>query len=154
MNISRLSFAVLLIALLVSACAPKSTEPQPPEILYGQDVCDGCGMIISEARFAAATILLDGKALKFDDIGDMLVYHMDHPEAQVKAWFVHDYKSEAWIRGETAFFVEDDIKTPMGGGIVAFEDQAAAEAFGAEIKGKLFRFDELRVEVHLEVHGG
>jgi copper chaperone NosL len=145
---------LLLAALLLAACAPKSNEPQPPEILYGQDLCDACGMIIDEARFAAATILLDGQALKFDDIGEMVIYHLDHPEAQVKAWFVHDYDSEAWIRGETAHFVKGDLKTPMGGSIAAFETQAAAEAFAAAVNGKLFTLDELRVELHLTVHGG
>ncbi len=145
---------VLLVALLLSACAPKSDEPQPPEILYSQDLCDACGMIIDDARFAAATILLDGQALKFDDIGDMVIYHLDHPEAQVKAWFVHDYDSEAWIRGETAHFVKGDLKTPMDGSIAAFEDQTAADAFAAAVNGKLFTLDELRVEIHLTVHGG
>ena len=145
---------VLLVALLLTACAPKSDEPQPPEILYGQDLCDACGMIVDDARFAAATILLDDRALKFDDISDMVIYHLDHPEAQVKAWFVHDYDSEAWIRGETAHFVKGDLKTPMGGSIAAFEDQAAAEAFAAAVNGKLFTLDELRVELHLTVHGG
>ncbi len=161
MKTLRLTFAcfsravpyVLLVALLIAACAPKSNEPQPPEILYGQDLCDACGMIVDDARFAAATILLDGQTLKFDDIGDMVIYHLDHPEAQVKAWFVHDYNSEAWMRGETAHFVKGGLKTPMGGSIAAFEDQAAAEAFAAAVNGKLFTLDELRVEIHLTVHG-
>ena len=140
--------------LLLSACSPKSAEPQPPGIAYGQDTCDACGMIISDAKFAAATLLTGGEALKFDDIGEMVTYHMDHPEAQVKAWFVHDYKSEAWIRGETAFFVSSDqLQTPMGGGVAAFEKKDDAEAFAAEKSGKVLTLDELRVEFHLKVHG-
>ena len=150
-----LNVCLLLSAFcfLLSACGSPSSEPQPPEIIYGQDVCDGCGMIISEAKFAAATILTNGETRKFDDMGDMLVYHMDHPEAQVKVWFVHNYKSEAWIRGETAYYVKGDIKTPMGGAIAAFEDKATAEAFAAEVNGKVYTLDEIRVEVHIAVHG-
>jgi copper chaperone NosL len=140
--------------LLLAACSPKSNEPQPPNIAYGQDTCDACGMIISDAKFAAATLLTGGEALKFDDIGEMVTYHMDHPVQQVKAWFVHDYQSEAWIRGETAFFVlSDQLQTPMGGGVAAFEKKDDAEAFAAEKSGKVLTLDELRVEVHLKVHG-
>ena len=149
-------YGLLLTAfcLLLTACSPKSNEPQPPNIAYGQDMCDACGMIISDAKFAAATLLTSGEAIKFDDIGEMVAYHMDHPEQQVKAWFVHDYKSEAWIRGEAAFFVKSDqLQTPMGGGVAAFEKKDDAEAFAAEKSGKVLTLDELRVEVHLKVHG-
>ena len=50
-------------------------EAQPPEIHYGEDVCDACGMLISEAKFAAASVDQDGTAHKFDDIGDLLDYY-------------------------------------------------------------------------------
>lgn len=153
MNTARLVSSVLLACAFLAACGSKDAEPRLPEIVYGQDVCDGCGMIIDDARFAAATLLVNGETRKFDDIGDMLVYHMDHPEAQVKAWFVHDHESESWIRGETAYFVKGEIKTPMGGGIAAFADQVAAEAFAAEVNGKLYDLNELRVEMHTTVHG-
>ena len=152
-DLSRRTLYFLLTALLLAACAPGNDGPQPPEILYGQDVCDSCGMIISEARFAAATLLTNGEFRKFDEIGDMMLYHMERPEDQVQAYFVHDYKSEAWIRGETAFFVEGDVTTPMGGSIVAFEDQAEAKAFAVEVNGKVFTLYDLRVEAHLKVHG-
>ncbi len=155
MNISplRVAYGVLLIGL-TAACAPQSSTPQPPEIIYGQDVCDGCGMIISDARFAAALVLTNGEGRKFDDIGEMLTYQMEHPEAQVKAWFVHDYSSTAWIRGETAVYVKGaGLQTPMGGNIVAFENRALAEDYVTETKGHIYTLDELRAETHLIVHG-
>jgi copper chaperone NosL len=151
---SRITIYYLLIVLLVTACAQKSNEPQPPEIIIGQTLCDSCGMIISEAKFAAATIMLNGEPRKFDDIGEMIKYHMmDHPEAQVKVWFVHDYPSKEWMRGETAFFVlSPKLKTPMGGGVAAFRDQAAAKKFAIDLEGKVYNFDELRVELHRTLH--
>jgi copper chaperone NosL len=150
----RLTLYCLLFAVPLAACAPKSTEPQPPAIAYGQDVCEGCGMIIDDAKFAAATITLQGKAHKFDDIGDMLVYHMDHPEEQVKVWFVHDYQTQNWMRGETAFYVlSPQIDSPMGHGLAAFEQKSAAEAFAAERQTTVLTFDEVRVAIHMKVHG-
>ena len=145
---------VLCLVGLLAACAKGSGEPKPPEILYGQDLCSQCGMVIDDPRFAAATILKDGSSLKFDDAGEMLIYHMNHPEKQVQVWWAHDFRTEEWIRGETAFYVKaDTLKTPMGTGIVAFADRAQAEEAAQESKGKIYTFDEIRAQVHMDVHG-
>ena len=148
------SFVILPVLLtLLLACSPKPEGPQPPEIIYGQEMCSACGMVIDVPRFAAATLLIDGQYLKFDDAGEMLSYHMNHPEDQVAAWFVHDYPSEKWIRGEQAIFVESpSLQTPMGSGIAAFADRAEAEAFAVERSGKLFTLDEMRAQVHMIKH--
>jgi len=152
---SRITFYVLLITLLFSACAPSdNSAPQPPDIAYGRDLCDACGMIISDAKFAAATVLADGETRKFDDIGDMFGYHGDHPEHQVRAWFVHDHDTEKWLRGEKAFYVVGpNIQSPMGHGIVAFAEKAAAETFAAGLGVNALTFDEARAAAHMEMHG-
>ena len=152
------SFAntLLILSLILAAlpaCKPKPEGPQPPEIDFGHTTCDACGMFIDQPRFAAATLLTNGEYLKFDDAGEMLTYHMNHPEAQVAAWFVHDYSSEEWIRGETATFVNSEtVQTPMASGIVAFADPTEAEAFAVERSGKLFTLDEMRAQVHMVEH--
>lgn len=144
----------LLLIFLLTACAQKPTGPQPPDIAYGQTVCDACGMIIDDAHFAGATITVEGKTHQFDDIGEMLVYHMEHLEEQAEVWFVHDYATETWIRGETAFYVmSEKIASPMAGGVVAFADQAAAATYAAEHQATVMSFDDVRVAVHLKVHG-
>jgi copper chaperone NosL len=110
-------------------------------------------MIISEARFAAASLTAGGQAHKFDDIGDMFAYHQEHPEEQVRAWFVHDYSSEAWIRGETAFYVTAaDINSPMGHGIGAFAEKTAAEAFAREHAAEVLAFDSVRAAPTMHGH--
>jgi len=137
--------ALVLAALLLSSCGSKSSEPLPPEIIYGQEMCDRCGMIISDVRFASAILLNNGEYRKFDDVGEMLAYQNDHPDEQVDALFVHDYLSEEWIRGETAFYVQsEDLQTPMGSGIVAFANQVEAESFAVEWHGKVQSLDDLR----------
>lgn len=150
-SVSLLILGLVLAAL--AACQPKPASPQPPEIRYGQETCSACGMVIDDPRFAAATLLKDGKYLKFDDAGEMLSYHMKHPQTQVAAWFVHDYPSQSWIRGEEAFFVQStSLQTPMGSGVVTFADQAAAEAFAAERDGKVFSLDQIRAQVSMKAH--
>ena len=140
---------VLSVVIVLSACAPASTETKPPDIKYNRDVCDSCGMIISDPKFAAATLMTNGETRKFDDIGDMVAYHAQHSELQVKAWFVHDYPTQAWIRAEDAFFVvsREKLITPMGRGVAAFSAQSAAEAFSKNLGVKILTFEELKKEI-------
>jgi copper chaperone NosL len=149
----RAGMYAVIAAVWLSACAPAG--PQPPEIAYGQDVCDECGMIVSEAKYAAATLVEKGGPHKFDSIADMLAYHMERPNEQVRAWFVHDYGTGNWIRAETAFYVVNDkIHSPMPPGIAAFESQDAAKAFAVEVgSGNIMVFDDVRAAVHLALHG-
>lgn len=160
MKLSRRRFlicaACATAGAILAACAPSNAEPTPPDIAYGQDVCDTCGMIISDPKFASALVLEDGSFLKFDDLGDMFVHHMNHPNLKVKAWFVHDYGTEIWFRGEMAFYVASaSIKAPMNGGLAAFAQRPEAEAFAQQLGGeaKVLTFDEARAHVHMTVHG-
>lgn len=145
---------LVALVFLLAACAPQNTGPQPPEIAYGQDLCEECGMIISEAKFAAATVLKDGQARKFESIADMMAYHMmEHPDQVVSAWFVHDYNSEHWIDAQTAVYVlSAEINAPMPPGLAAFEKPADAEAFAATVNGTVLTYDEMRAQVHLSMH--
>ena len=150
-----LAMPLLVVGLALATCAPRSgnDEPQPPEIAYGQDTCDACGMIIDEPRFAGALLLESGDTLKFDDIGDMFIYHMDHPDRRVRAWFVHDFNTEQWTRGETAYYIfSRSIASPMGHGFAAFADRAPAEAFAAGLGASVLNFDLARATAHVEIH--
>lgn len=136
--------AVILLAVLLGACAPQNSEVQPPEIAYGQDMCDHCGMLISEPKFASALILEDGTPLKFDDTGEMLKYMQENQDVQVKAWFVHDYDTEAWVNAEAAHFVAvPGLASPMGFGIAAFETADAAGRFASMQNAEVLSFAQI-----------
>lgn len=153
MNRLWIPACVLLLGLAAACAGPASDEPQPPDIVYSQDVCEHCGMLIDDARFAAALVMVDGPAHKFDDIAEMVMYQMDHPDQQVRAWFVHNYPTESWTRAETAFYVMSvDVDTPMGGGVAAFETQAEAEGFAQSHNTTVLNFDEMRAMVHMTLH--
>lgn len=130
-----LLWAAGLPLLASAACRRSAEEPAPPAIVYGEDVCDECGMILDQARYAAATLLPDGdgwRPLRFDDIGDMLRYHRSHPEPAPAYWYVHDHASEAWLDGRTATYVRaPQLRTPMASGLAAFATREAAQAFAA-----------------------
>ena len=133
---------LLTCNFLLAACAA-SNEIKPPEITYNRDMCEACGMIISDARFAAATLTTDGRSFKFDDAGEMFGYHARNSQMQVRAWFVHDYESKKWIDGKDAFFViARDIKSPMGTGVAAFAERAVAETFAKRFNAQVLTFDQ------------
>jgi copper chaperone NosL len=153
MNRSLFTAHCLLITFLLAACSSQPAGPRPPEIIYGQDICEQCGMIISEAKYAAATLVENGDPRKFESIGDMVVYHMEHPDQKVEAWFVHDYNTDSWIRAETAFYVlSERIQSPMPPGLAAFEAEDDAEAFAATVDSVVLSFDEMRGQVHVAAH--
>ncbi|MCB0082360.1 MAG: hypothetical protein KDE47_15580, partial [Caldilineaceae bacterium] len=44
---------LVVIGLIVSACARGDAKPNPPAIRYGEDACAECNMIINDVRYAA-----------------------------------------------------------------------------------------------------
>lgn len=150
--IARLGF-ILALALSIVGCAAQGGI-RPPDIAYGQDVSVGCGMIISDPAFAAGSVLEDGEVLKFDDVGDMLKYHFERPDREVAEYFVHDYKTDAWLTANDAVFVQtDSLVSPMGYGVAAFATRAAAEAFAADRSGEVWTLNDLKLYVHEVAHG-
>jgi len=135
----------LLLLLLLAACGGGADTSAPPEILYGQDVCDQCNMIISEEKFAAAYWTAGGEARRFDDMGEMMAYLGDHPDEAVATAWVHDVNSAEWLAAADAWYVMNSgLTTPMGTGIVALgsEEAANALAYGQEM-ALVLRFDDL-----------
>lgn len=131
-----------LVAILVVGCSSAADFDEPPEIVYGEDVCERCSMIINEARYAAAYVTDDGEAHRFDDIGGMFAHHEETAIEMVVFW-VHDFESEEWLRAEEAYYVKGDHITPMGFGIIAFAQRADADAWVAAEGGLVMTFAEL-----------
>ena len=138
---------LLIIAFLLGACGSSPDLDKPPEIVYGQDVCDECGMIINEARFAASYVTTTGEVRRFDDIGNMLLHTYKH-QAEVHVYWVHDFNTEAWINAEKATLVlNPDLVTPMAWSLAAFATEADAGAYVAKFGGTISTFAALQQEV-------
>jgi copper chaperone NosL len=137
-------FILITLLLVLTACAGNaSAELEPPTIHYGEDICEFCGMIISEERYAAGYLTSDGQEHIFDDIGNMIRNHLKN-EDEVTAFFVHDQASSMWIRAETAHYTySEELTTPMLSGLVAFASTEEAADFSAESGGAVLTFDEL-----------
>ncbi len=83
-------------------------------------------MLISELVYAAAYQAAGAEARVFDDIG-CLRNAARKETGPLTAWF-HDADTREWIEGTAAVFVTSpEIRSPMGGGLIAYRDRTAAE---------------------------
>ena len=145
----RTCIVLALGTLALLAACDKDNPDTPPNITYGVSVCADCDMIISDERYASATIAADERGhptpLLFDDIGDQIKYEAANAELHVLSRWVHDHATRQWIRAESASYVRSSaLHTPMASGIAAFASRPAAEAARAELPvGEILMFVEL-----------
>ncbi|HEX7011075.1 MAG TPA: nitrous oxide reductase accessory protein NosL [Phycisphaeraceae bacterium] len=119
-------------AALLAGCQ-RQPITGPPTIQYGQDVCSRCGMIISDARFAAAAIVQGSdqelQYRLFDDLGCLIVDERDHPERRMAVRYVMAADTEQWVNAAAAVYVPSDpARSPMAYNILAYADPARARA--------------------------
>jgi copper chaperone NosL len=146
-NARRVFWLVLFIAVIMAACQPAEDASGPPEIRYGEDVCDRCNMLIAEPRFATAYGTTESEVRRFDDIGCLFLHAQEEAESVASYW-VHDFDSEEWIAAEEATFVHNpDLVTPMGWGVAAFAAAEDAESYQADGGGSLLTFGELQAQI-------
>lgn len=144
-NFRLVTVLALVLGLgALTACGDTEEASGPPEIVEGRTICDECGMIIDEIRFAAAYRTTDGVERRFDDIGGLLAQgQRDDLLADAEIW-VHDFDSHAPVVAQEATFVlSGQVTTPMAWGVIAFESAAAARALADEVEGSVVTWAEL-----------
>ncbi|MBK6984296.1 MAG: nitrous oxide reductase accessory protein NosL [Bacteroidetes bacterium] len=129
--------AVVLPIILFSFFSCGQKDPDP--IKLNSDNCDNCGMTISNPKFAAVLFTTKGRTYKFDDISCLLDYKNDNKEKAINAGlyvasFLSDYKL---LPVETAIYIKgDNVKSPMGGNIAAFNDRESANTYAVDLSAE------------------
>jgi copper chaperone NosL len=136
----RLLPALLTLAAIATA-ACGANDDGPPSIVVDRTACSQCTMLVSEIAYASAYRAGSAGTRVFDDIGCMLEAMkrdgVRAGDAALRVW-VHDAQTNEWIDGAAAVFViAPEVKTPMGGGIIAYRDAARAERVATEHHGRL-----------------
>jgi nitrous oxide reductase accessory protein NosL len=134
----RAMIALLAAAPVLAACKP--TKEGPEEVRWGREVCEICGMIISDPRFGAEVRGgPEKKLVKFDDIGDALHWWRIQPwsdDPDVEIW-VRDYETGTrWLDARQVRYVTE-VVSPMDYGF------GAVQSSGPDTVS----FDEMYAEV-------
>ena len=153
-------FACMTITGLALLCGLSSCEREaadgPPSIRLGESVCVECDMIISDERFATATIVEGPRGPEprlFDDFNCQVNYESSHPEEEIITRWSHDYHTVEWLPTVDAYFLcSSGLRTPMASNAAAFSAESGADALASELGGDTMRFETLWKR--LSVNGG
>ena len=141
----------ILIALLSVFLFSCNVAPQP--ITYGTDACHFCNMTIVDRQHASQLVNSKGKAYKFDAIECMVHSLQDEfkPE-EIALFLVADFnKPGEWLDANSAsFLVSDQIASPMGANLSAFEDQDVAQKMLEKFTGKRYNWKEIQEHLKQE----
>ena len=126
-----------LIGLGVPWSLQVLAEARPVRV--GVDVCPFCNMTVIDARYAAQMVTRTGKVYSYDAI-ECLVDHLNGyggPKVQPGELYAPDFASSTAKKAEERpvrelmFLYHPRIRTPMGGGLVAFARAEDADRFVA-----------------------
>ncbi len=129
--------------LLTGGCGSES-DAGPPTIRYDDSICDECGMIISDERFATATIIQGDRGnepMIFDDFNCQIIFENKHTDLTITGRWSNDYSSKEWLETQNAWFVKSpNLRTPMASNMAAFASKEEAQSFAKTIDGDTVDF--------------
>jgi copper chaperone NosL len=134
-----MSFAIIL---LFSSC-----DVKPRALQTGKDNCDYCQMTLSDVRFGAELITQKGKIYVFDDPHCVISFIKEKKvdKSEIKDVYLTDYSgSHELVKINIAhLYRSDDLRSPMGGNIAAFENNDSLIKLMVAMKGERVIWDDL-----------
>ena len=134
--------------------ARRDDDPGPGPVDVGNDRCPYCSMSVIDVRFAAQQVTVSGRVHVYDAIECLVDHLAGHGGPALTAgWcFVADHAASS--RAQASLVSVHDatilhharLRTPMGGGLVAFADEPAAADFVRErglADARVWRWDAL-----------
>lgn len=136
---------LIVILFVFVSC---SSDPEP--LRYGKDICYSCKMTLVDEKFGAEIVTKKGKFYKFDDLNCMVGFYNSNYEAHesMEHILVIDFTHPGMlIDVQQAFFVKtSEIRTPMAGGIAAFDNKEDQATQNEKWKGTLLAWADVVAE--------
>ena len=131
---------MVIIGMGIMSCEIKS---QP--IAYGSDVCKYCSMIIVDQQHGSELITDKGKVHKFDSIECLLNYRNENDESGVAMKLCNhfDTPGELIDLEQATFLISEELPSPMGAFLTAFESEDSAKKAKKKYGGSIFSWNEL-----------
>lgn len=123
---------------------------RPQEINYGSDSCHFCSMTIVDKIHGAEIVTKKGKVFKYDAI-ECMVNNLKEIGTQNIALYLsnHYARPEELIDAtEATFLISENLPSPMGAFLTAFEKESDVEKALAEKGGHLYTWDELLLKLN------
>lgn len=138
---------IILLMIVMAAC---STQPVP--IHFGQEACSYCRMLISDNRYGGELVTTRGKAYKFDSIECMTAYILKEKKGSENIknlWTINFSDPGHFINvSQSLFLISDDLKSPMGLNLSAYDSPNAIKKTSNLNKEKIIRWPEVKTYVH------
>lgn len=122
-----------------------SCEIGPKPIHYGEDGCEYCKMTIVDKQHASELVTSKGKVYKFDAIECMVNFRKEHEDIQYALYLVSDFNTPGDMVDATmaTFLISENISSPMGANLAAFQNQRIASDAVKNYGGKLYTWNEI-----------
>lgn len=138
----------MVVIILFISC---SKEPQA--IVYNQDSCSHCKMIISDQRYGAEIVTSKGKNYKYDSIECMTaaLLTQEIPEDVYSIWVIDFNNPEHFIKAREAWYLHSSLlKSPMGMNLSAVSSQQLAQKVENDYPGDVIQWPEIEKIVKSE----
>jgi len=149
-KISKMRSKTSVFVVLLSLFFATSCKVEPKEINYGQDHCLLCDMTVVDKSHSAQYVTKKGRAYMFDAVECMVMkVNKDKNEDLMEFLLVADYANPGnLVDAKTAtYLISEKIKSPMGANLSAFSSNETAKEFLNKKGGKLFTWDQLKIEL-------
>jgi len=135
------SFISVLIFILTS-CQPKEKA-----IVYGQDECQHCRMMIVENQYGTELVTKKSKVYKFDSVECLIDYLRtdEIDENEVALSLVTSFNQPEVLRPvkDSYYLYSIKLPSPMGMFLTAFESKGAAEEAKSKYGGEVMDWELL-----------
>ncbi len=135
-----------IIIFFIGMFAMMSCTQEPRPIVYGSEDCHFCMMKIMDQRFGAESITDKGKVYKFDSAECLLRYiGEDTKKTQYQHLLVTYIDEPGLLQDATQSFyvVSENIPSPMGGNLSAYEVINFAEIATQKKGGDIYSWQEI-----------
>lgn len=134
-------YSLIALFLLLYSC-----NVSPQAIDYGNDGCHFCKMTIVDKVHAAEIVTKKGKVYKFDASECMINFLNDFEDVSEIKLYLTNYYTEPEVlidATNSTFLISENIPSPMGAFLTAFETTEEAQKIQQQKGGLLYSWNEL-----------
>ncbi|MFK7780983.1 nitrous oxide reductase accessory protein NosL [Psychroserpens sp.] len=133
-------YSIIAVLFLFFSC---NVSPSP--IDYGNDGCHFCKMTIVDKVHAAEIVTKKGKVYKFDATECMINFMEEFNTSEIALYLSNNYTTPEKLIDATGatFLISENIPSPMGAFLSAFENRSDAEKTQSLKGGELYSWNEL-----------